>query len=695
MEEASEVFASKFEDHSNYLSPEWTFAQLAEDTEDPAEIGHDILSLVSNELSSYISSHVQFRHEALQECGISSENGEAWLSLDSAQQDILQSHADVNFKYCQQLLKYLISTHVEESGAALTLANVSDVFIEYMDYAPGPWREAAFVDVLIRNIIPRLIEEEALRMSTIHSSSGSGSAPGTPYSWEKTERHTPGTEDTRDQSISTPAGQSPQPDFVSTSTSKLFERKEVDTTTKAGDKQHGSGDNASASGNASVEESDHDLGSKASGSLTDGFDLFDDEFSETTSLMGGSLNNLNLTRSDQQKLANKLKRAVHTINRLKTESAMLKDSLQAAKASDMTLLQDKWRGAQADLTTIRRRNTELKDRVQVLEASLFDALNPQKDTKRADSELNEFGERKHYGSKGIPGKPGALDRSPDTVMLSDFGDDEGDDFHEANSSSTSNTSATNKLAHGLLHQRLEHRAKAIAVAAQSRKQRITPATKTADAQIYVQLQEQVAQTTQLQKLVSVYESRLSTMQAAIDRYANTSANSVNPEKKSDADADTELLAYGGASLAQLLTALPAAVSREHRKYIERAAAEQIQIAKEVDRRTIDSLIKENDRITALLPAGFVDTPADADVVAAGTSETSDKAGTGATQDGKKAASSTTAVGLRAAVASETRRRTLEDAAAAHTFGPSALLMSCLVGFLLTLMTPWLKTLFRH
>jgi len=686
MEEVSKTFVTKFEGHSKYLSPEWTFASLAEETEEPAEIGHDILSLVSTELSSYISSHVQFRHEALQDCGVASENGEAWLSLDTSQQDILQSHAALNFKYCQQLLKYLINTHAEETGAPLTLAKVSDVFIEYMDYAPGPWREAAFVDALIRNIIPRLVGEEASRVHNIQSSL---SAPSTTDSHANSDRQTPGTSDTLEQSSSAPtAAQSPQLEFVSTPKSRLFAHAGVAAKSV---ERHVTGDNATASGNASV-ESDHDLGSK-SGSLTDGFDMFDEEFSETTSILGGSLNNLNLTRSDQQKLANKLKRAVHTINRLKTESAMLKDSLQAAKASDMTLLQDKWRGAQADLATIRRRNAELKDRVQVLEANLFDALNPQK-AAEAETEIDEFESGNIYEGKNGPARRGSHERA-DTVSLNDFAeDDEEDMFHEANSSSSMSSSinTSNKLTNGLLH-----RAKVIAVAAQSRKLRLTSTVRPADTQVHAQLQEQIAQIAHLQKIVSAYESRLSTRQATIDRYAsadaNATANVANTEKKSEYE--EQPVVHEGASLLQLLTALPATVSREHRKYIERAALEQIQTAKDVDRRTIESLIQENDRINALLPPATAEIPEN-EVAIEGVegTEVTDKADTSTPQDGKNATAPTTAVGICALTPSESRRRILAEKAAAHTYGPSALLVSCLVGFLLTLLTPWLKKIFR-
>jgi len=665
MEDVSKTFVKKFEGHSQYLSPEWTFASLAEEAEESVEIGHDILSLVSNELSSYISSHVQFRHEALQECGISSDNGEAWLSLDSSQQDILQSHAALNFRYCQQLLKYLLSTHAEETGAPLTMAEVSDVFIEFMDYAPGPWREAAFVDVLIRNIIPRLVEDEARRADQVQSSRLS--TPSTPFSQVKVEQQTPGTSDTLEQAASTPAAQSPQPDFLSTSKgSRLFEQ------TKPADKHATSDIVAPSSGNASI-ESDHDLGSK-SGSLTDGFDMMDDELSETTSILGGSLNNLNLTRSDQQKLANKLKRAVHTINRLKTESAMLKDSLQAAKASDMTLLQDKWRGAQADLTTIRRRNTDLKDRVQVLEANLFDALNPQK-AAGTETEIDEFGDGNIYASDGGSVRRG----SHDTVSLNDFGQDDDDDvFKEANASIPN---ASSKLTHGLLH-----RAKMIAVAAQSRKQRLASATRPADAQVRLQLQEQIAESAHLQKLVGAYESRLSAMQATIDRHsdkeatANAYANATNTEKKTASD--EQPVVFEVASLPQLLAALPAAVSKAHRKGIERAALEQIQIAKDIDRRTIESLLKENDRISALLPHEIAEIAGTEDDATAGTGRSSDVAATHTGQDGRNTA------------VSATRRRTLAEKAASHTYGPSALLVSCLVGFMLTLLTPWLKAFIR-
>jgi len=98
---------------------------------------------------------------------------------------------------------------------------------------------------------------------------------------------------------------------------------------------------------------------------SDGIDDFDDT-SDTHSMLSTSVTG--------ESTSTRLKRAMLKMNRYKTEIAVLKEALQSARMTDVTLLRDKLRGAHADLTRVRQRNTELKDRVQILEAGLFRAL---------------------------------------------------------------------------------------------------------------------------------------------------------------------------------------------------------------------------------------------------------------------------------------------------------------------------------
>jgi len=62
------------------------------------------------------------------------------------------------------------------------------------------------------------------------------------------------------------------------------------------------------------------------------------------------------------------------INRLKAEVALLRENLEAAKSEDIVLLSTKLRGAKEDISRLKSRNSEFKDRIQILEGSLHNAL---------------------------------------------------------------------------------------------------------------------------------------------------------------------------------------------------------------------------------------------------------------------------------------------------------------------------------
>ena len=309
MNGAPPLYQNKFNGHMAYLSPDWDQMGVVEDASvdnDNENIGlsHDLHSLVTNELNSYITNHVQFYREALSESGHSEEDGDVLLELDETLNDIVHQHADANFTYCKQLLHYLTKAHIED-GNHLELSKLNTVLEEYFEYAPGPWREVALIDVLTRSIIPNIMNSvETYQI--------------------KTQTHT--DDDVVDPSFS-------------------HEVNDDDM-------------------NGSIISSSDGIGGGFTGSSGD-----IDDSSETGS---NSLLSLPyMTRNEQHKLGIKLKKAMNTINRYKAETAMLKETLENAKSNNVTMLQDKYRGAQSDLTFVRRRNNELKDRVQILESSYF------------------------------------------------------------------------------------------------------------------------------------------------------------------------------------------------------------------------------------------------------------------------------------------------------------------------------------
>ena len=72
--------------------------------------------------------------------------------------------------------------------------------------------------------------------------------------------------------------------------------------------------------------------------------------------------------------SNDTRKALHKMNKLKEENALLREALEKANATDITTLKSKLRGSHADLVRLRQNNSELKDRIQILEGRLFSAL---------------------------------------------------------------------------------------------------------------------------------------------------------------------------------------------------------------------------------------------------------------------------------------------------------------------------------
>jgi hypothetical protein len=97
-----------------------------------------------------------------------------------------------------------------------------------------------------------------------------------------------------------------------------------------------------------------------------------DEFNDTHSVFSDGLS----VASKASKL-NDARKIAHKMSKLKEENMLLKEALEKANASDITMLKSKLRGSHADLVRLRQNNSELKDRIQVLEGRLFNALSLQ------------------------------------------------------------------------------------------------------------------------------------------------------------------------------------------------------------------------------------------------------------------------------------------------------------------------------
>jgi sulfite reductase alpha subunit-like flavoprotein len=91
-----------------------------------------------------------------------------------------------------------------------------------------------------------------------------------------------------------------------------------------------------------------------------------------------------------------VEKLLHSMKKLKKENASLKEMLEHAKVNDITLLRTKLRGANADILRFKQVNTELKERIQSLEAKLFHLLS-ESDVPPLENSQNE--ERKSIFSE--------------------------------------------------------------------------------------------------------------------------------------------------------------------------------------------------------------------------------------------------------------------------------------------------------
>ena len=72
--------------------------------------------------------------------------------------------------------------------------------------------------------------------------------------------------------------------------------------------------------------------------------------------------------------ANSLKKLSIIVNKLRNENLLLKNGLEKVNSLDSITLSTKLRIANSDINKLKQHNTDLKDRVQVLEEKLFETL---------------------------------------------------------------------------------------------------------------------------------------------------------------------------------------------------------------------------------------------------------------------------------------------------------------------------------
>lgn len=94
-----------------------------------------------------------------------------------------------------------------------------------------------------------------------------------------------------------------------------------------------------------------------------------DEFDENQSVYSDSLSISNKSTKSKD-----FKKSLFKINKLKEENAALHELLSKANASDIAMLKSKLRSTNADIVRLRQTNSDLKDKIQILESKLFESL---------------------------------------------------------------------------------------------------------------------------------------------------------------------------------------------------------------------------------------------------------------------------------------------------------------------------------
>ena len=318
-----------------------------------------------------------------------------------------------------------------------------------------------------------------------------------------------------------------------------------------------------------------------------------DELNDTHSVFSDIVS----TTSKHSKL-NDAKKLLHKMNKMKGENLLLKDALEKANASDITMLKTRLRGVNADLVRVRQNNSELKDRIQILEGRLFNALSSQ--TSKISSSKTD---------------------------------------HEGEPSST-----------------LPVNVVSVPERATSPIQYDSKFTSSERANLMDMIRSLQSRNKHLARLVQSYETKINAMQAEVDRNISDNSNnyknnsnetqhhnsikfSVAEDNKNDAmgsdavvavDASTVLLKSalkGGATISTATNSKPSGTRR--RVQVDPSEVEaQLRQAREGDNRMIQELSAEVRRLAALLPRDRIATAESADHI----SSDKEEVGTGVLED---------------------------------------------------------------
>eukprot|EP01031_Cornospumella_fuschlensis_P032961 gene32961-39864_t len=128
-------------------------------------------------------------------------------------------------------------------------------------------------------------------------------------------------------------------------------------------------------GTSNATDSEHAGTVESTGSVTTESDDLNDNLSVISDSF--SLASKTLRKHDLKKIS-------AVIQKLKQENAALRDTLSKMKATDVAMLKNRLRGAQSDSLRLKQVNTEMKERVQLLEERIF-ALLAEQTRLRAES----------------------------------------------------------------------------------------------------------------------------------------------------------------------------------------------------------------------------------------------------------------------------------------------------------------------
>jgi hypothetical protein len=100
-----------------------------------------------------------------------------------------------------------------------------------------------------------------------------------------------------------------------------------------------------------------------------------DDVSEAGSLLSDRYSRNGENKAQYSKQFALLKqKASSKINAMKTQIAVLQETIDKSRATDIEMLEGKLRTHQNDIVSLRQRNTELRETIQQLETKLFDAM---------------------------------------------------------------------------------------------------------------------------------------------------------------------------------------------------------------------------------------------------------------------------------------------------------------------------------